>query len=425
MERKRFYDRDRFTYEEKQDVAAKSDNRCCHCGTVKFVNYGATVDHFIPLYKGGSNRMLNLIMLCEKCNKEKDDKIVDISYIPYLKEEYKDELYNYLQSYIQSFDYVARSKMFALDEYSVLLLNDNYYQAIQTRKGRSKALKSRPVGTKYFIKSARAEDFVRLCDYFEKYLKKYDAFDSREAVEANVGFWMQFGCIYYIEKNNDIFMMVVFTVKHMPDISNNKGITKTLNMYIFSYYASDNAYAIASNIVREFPGFILNEQHLPFIPVTVKLFHDDKLANPILRQISRKDTPWIGPNGFYEIPLNMCVRDVPNVNVLEQKDIDRVKKFFEQFDDIENKLIEFVKKDSSSQWVDWMLYDIMSCNDIDRNGIFDNNTILKERNDRLVKLFSPRVESDSDSVYYISDENQDMIFETKDGTKVKISMDDK
>ncbi len=82
-------EREQFSYEYKQKILAKSDDRCCHCGRKAYIGYGATVDHYVPISKGGINDDCNLVMLCETCNKEKDDLIIDPdNYLVYLKEPY-------------------------------------------------------------------------------------------------------------------------------------------------------------------------------------------------------------------------------------------------------------------------------------------------------------------------------------------------
>ena len=81
---RKYYDRLSFTTEEKEKIGYKSNNRCCHCGKPIFAGYQLTVDHFIPLSKGGSNNFINLIPLCKECNHDKDDKIYTIVYGPYL-----------------------------------------------------------------------------------------------------------------------------------------------------------------------------------------------------------------------------------------------------------------------------------------------------------------------------------------------------
>lgn len=45
---------------------------CVYCGTkVEKVKGGFTVDHVIPMSRGGASRYDNLVLSCNKCNKEK------------------------------------------------------------------------------------------------------------------------------------------------------------------------------------------------------------------------------------------------------------------------------------------------------------------------------------------------------------------
>lgn len=61
-----------FSQNERTAVYNKSEGRCAICG--KFVPFESfTVDHIIPLAKGGSNDMSNLQCACKTCNRIKQD----------------------------------------------------------------------------------------------------------------------------------------------------------------------------------------------------------------------------------------------------------------------------------------------------------------------------------------------------------------
>ena len=52
----------------------KRDNyKCLCCG----VNHNLTIDHIIPIHKGGKNELSNLQTLCKSCNSKKGIKIID------------------------------------------------------------------------------------------------------------------------------------------------------------------------------------------------------------------------------------------------------------------------------------------------------------------------------------------------------------
>lgn len=68
--------RRKFTLDEKRIVYAKCNGKCAICGqSVKFKKM--TVDHKVPLSKGGTNAMENLQLACHSCNLLKSDLSMD------------------------------------------------------------------------------------------------------------------------------------------------------------------------------------------------------------------------------------------------------------------------------------------------------------------------------------------------------------
>lgn len=62
-----------FTKEEWIEMCRKHDNRCVACN----VQGQMTVDHIVPLSRGGSNDVSNLQPLCKSCNSKKGIRIRD------------------------------------------------------------------------------------------------------------------------------------------------------------------------------------------------------------------------------------------------------------------------------------------------------------------------------------------------------------
>lgn len=67
-------------------VLAKSRGDCVYCGFGK--GYSADIvieiDHFVPLSRGGTNAMSNLVAACADCNAEKSDMLIE-EYRAYLE----------------------------------------------------------------------------------------------------------------------------------------------------------------------------------------------------------------------------------------------------------------------------------------------------------------------------------------------------
>ncbi len=58
--------------QEIQDIVWNRDGgKCVKCGSQENLEF----DHIIPFSKGGSNTARNLQLLCQKCNREKSNKI--------------------------------------------------------------------------------------------------------------------------------------------------------------------------------------------------------------------------------------------------------------------------------------------------------------------------------------------------------------
>lgn len=65
-----------FSDYEKKTVYAKADGKCAICGKpVKFKKM--TVDHKTPLAKGGTNELSNLQLAHLKCNRAKQDIMLE------------------------------------------------------------------------------------------------------------------------------------------------------------------------------------------------------------------------------------------------------------------------------------------------------------------------------------------------------------
>ncbi len=64
-----------FTYEEWQAKLNEYNNCCAYCH--KPLGDKATIDHIIPIIKGGANDIENLVPCCMPCNSKKRAKTVD------------------------------------------------------------------------------------------------------------------------------------------------------------------------------------------------------------------------------------------------------------------------------------------------------------------------------------------------------------
>lgn len=270
MNREKIAERVNFSEDERWEMLEKSDQKCAHCGKPIFAIPGIansmTVDHYIPLAKGGTNRKINLIALCKKCNKEKSDKIVNPEgYLKYLKKEYMDEIKGYYESYTHSFKYVSENQLLADDEF---VINVPYYPCNGVR-GRNVVAHI----FQYTVKKAAYCDLDRILDYYISYLKKYGALESKELAYKNIREWFENGCMYYVEKEGKICILVAFDVIHEANSKSKRAI----EIWAFSYYNRQQMGELLSSIIMELPKKILRECHIPALPVVISVVRSDKI----------------------------------------------------------------------------------------------------------------------------------------------------
>lgn len=371
INQRKYYDREKFTYEEKQRICFKSDNQCCHCGKKIFVGYEATVDHFIPLNKGGSNQFLNLIPLCKKCNEEKEDKLYNIDYITYIKDKYRKELSNYLDSYVQVIDYVQRHRLLAYDEYK-----QEVFVVPKNLLGRT-TYKNKKIGVKcsYTLKYATWNDLDKMTDYLIRYLIKNDSLDNEKVARDNIMFWMKFGCIYYIEKNNEVTTMFALTIKHVENNNDFRGIYNQPNMYIFPYYLSDISEQIILDMIVQIPKLICDENKLSFIPLNIIMLNVEKMQ--YLLSYAYHTAPTAEDiEGFISFHIvfgeGKNSNDYENIHkeYEEMSDDEKVTyHFLNKFNDITNKLIKFFEQYEDRYHIGWMISTVLSNETIHSSGL--------------------------------------------------------
>lgn len=359
---KKYYDREWFTTDEKWDIIRKSNSQCCHCGKGIYVGHGMTVDHFIPLNKGGSNRFINLIPLCKDCNDTKDDKLYDIEYLKYIKPKYKKEIEEYLNSYIQVIDYVQRHRLLAYDEYNetVAIPPTNYNPNKRTKH--KKQLKG--INTSYKLKLATWDDLDRLHEYLVKYLKKHDSLDDVDTARENIIFWLQFGCIYYVERDNEIKIMLAITIKQMGENGDFRGIFYQPNLFVFPYYMTDITFNIVSDAIYQIGDHIIKENNIEFIPMTVSMLKKDNMLTPLAivycKGLVRDNIIDTFCDFSFIIGDNI---DTTNDYIAPENMTESEKKtydFLNGFEDETNNLIDYFSKYTSRNDVGWMISCLLS-----------------------------------------------------------------
>lgn len=118
-ERKKTTQRIPFSEIRKEIVQDKCKGICLHCGKKITIHNDFSIEHVIPLKKGGSNDLVNLVALCQTCNKDKSDDIVDPSYYKHATKLVKAEIDALFNSYFTEHDWLVDSNLFKLDYFMI------------------------------------------------------------------------------------------------------------------------------------------------------------------------------------------------------------------------------------------------------------------------------------------------------------------
>lgn len=123
--------RRRFTYDERLQVLERTKGICACCGK-KLTTKTMTVEHVIPLSRGGKNELKNLIALCPECNTIKGNLL----YIPkgfytaLIGKPILEELETHVRDWFQTV-----SNEFNLTMFPMIAPCFNYlYQPVRTKK---------------------------------------------------------------------------------------------------------------------------------------------------------------------------------------------------------------------------------------------------------------------------------------------------
>ena len=305
LERQKVTERERFDEEDKLKILYKTGGKCAHCGVEIYIGSPKgiaadrlfTVDHFVPLSRGGFNRMLNLVPLCKPCNDDKDNTVRNPDeYLKYLKPEHLKEIRGLYDSYLNSFEYVNRNNLLANDVYEYELpqnLNPVYLKGMmQKRKGkkRSTDFLRQHVFT-YEVRRAFYYDLDDILDYYIRYLKKHGYLESEVQAKKNIIYWFTYGSIYYIRrKSGEIYAFSVQMCERVAwrDTDDNENeddaeldpseIHDIIRVMPFFYYDNTfRSFLIVTDMVRQLSLQIAIEQDLPFIPVELMTVKGDTI----------------------------------------------------------------------------------------------------------------------------------------------------
>lgn len=117
--RSKVEDRTPFPWSVKEPLLKETKGLCAHCGVQLDRYTNLSVDHFIPLSKGGTNDPDNLTVLCDDCNTKKSDMILPTMWYPYLEKKKKKQMGAGLIQYMNKTDYLSEDNLVPMDIFRI------------------------------------------------------------------------------------------------------------------------------------------------------------------------------------------------------------------------------------------------------------------------------------------------------------------
>ena len=214
-------ERRHFTKEEKEIVMAKTACKCGRCGKKMTFNE-ATIDHIIPMDKGGLNDEYNCIALCEDCNRTKSNFMYNIEdYYKYILPDYFNSYYIYHNYAMEEMD---STYLFNHHEEAFTIWSEQQKMIIANmikRKAKKKNINAiaEKMGTKVILQRAYEGDADEIMQLINKCIgnKHVSVNESYYKNNYMVKNDIQDGEVYVLRTLNEKKICGAFLFKHIND----------------------------------------------------------------------------------------------------------------------------------------------------------------------------------------------------------------
>ena len=203
MNRTQVEKRKTFWLNQKKKMLAKSDGKCSHCGRTIDLK-SMTVEHVIPLSKGGTNDLSNTVALCSRCNKIKRNYVTEPQFFyHYLKDEYKVELEEAYNKFLNDFNWVSLKSYFKNDVFNsdvegMLFVGDAKLSRADKRKMKLEIAKLQRL-----VVSLDTRDFDEVISFCEKYGNRVLGLKEIKVNKTKIYEYLRDYAIYGIKRGSE------------------------------------------------------------------------------------------------------------------------------------------------------------------------------------------------------------------------------
>ena len=214
--------RETFSETQKKIALSKTGRRCAHCGKPLDL-YNMTVDHCIPLSKGGLNKETNLVALCKDCNDEKSNSLYKPSdYYKYITPCHLKALDEAFMEFTKKEGWFDIQTFFPQDHYDI----PNYRPLMGYSKNispkeldkffREYGSKARKMGSFHF-KRARYRNIDAIEKYIDEHVPEYFSHtDHLETTYDHLDYYLRNGSIFTLtqgDHSEEIIAVFIFSLE--------------------------------------------------------------------------------------------------------------------------------------------------------------------------------------------------------------------
>lgn len=218
MARQQVEERKIFTFQEKKDILAKTDGKCAHCGLgLTPTHKKFTIEHMIPISKGGTNEMVNLLPLCEECNKSKGNMFIHpADYYKYIKEEYQEETVKHYHYFCQDISWFSRHNFTRDDSIGFFFEKEGLNLKGHSKKSNKRNVSMvRSMEQKAFLTKINNDDKPAIVEFVCKYNKKMDLQCDEAYIKDVIEETIKNGAIYKLHQGSTIIALIPIGINKM------------------------------------------------------------------------------------------------------------------------------------------------------------------------------------------------------------------
>lgn len=202
--RHKIEERKSFTKDEKIFILDKSKGMCSHCGKKLTIGDDFTVEHVIPISKGGTNEHWNIVALCEDCNKDKSNDIINpVDYYKYLNEEYLEVLSTKQCEYYKNVNWLDKYN-FTKEDRILLKVPGLIPGALKygMQRGDIRNLKNCLMLINFIMEKAQYSDIDSIVDVYRRYTRKFNINIKSSRIKQLISETFSKGVIYILRNSS-------------------------------------------------------------------------------------------------------------------------------------------------------------------------------------------------------------------------------